>query len=128
MLRVKRFVSFDFPGANRKDTAYTRGNREISQKLATMAPEERKTFLKNFYYAKLSLGDQKFVEEFRRVFPDDHHTYPIWVGKILYKKLLGDKIFAEELAREDGRYAIDSVSRETKRKVVALLQKVRSVQ
>lgn len=57
MLRVKRFVSWDLPGANRKDVAYTRGNLDISQKLSSLSPEERKAFLKDFYFSKLALED-----------------------------------------------------------------------
>lgn len=88
MLRVKRFVSFDLPGANRKDVAYTRGNIEISQKLSSLSDEERKEFLKNFYFAKLALEDQKFVSEFEKIFGTENHKYPLWVGKIIFKKLL----------------------------------------
>lgn len=88
MKRVKRFVSWDLPGANRKDVSYTRGNLAISQKLANMNNDERKVFLKDFYLSKLSLQDQKFVPYFREIFGDENHKYPLWVGKILFKKLM----------------------------------------
>ena len=61
---------------------------QISQKLVSMNNAERKQFLKNFYFSKLALEDQKFVEDFREIFGDENHKYPIWVGKIIYKKLL----------------------------------------
>lgn len=125
MKRVKRFVSNDMPGANRKDVSYTRGNLEISQKLANMTNEERKEFLKDFYFAKLSLNDKEFVPYFREMFDDKNHKYPLWVGKILFKKLMWEKIFFEEFMKRDGRFVVENINSDTKRKMVEILKLLR---
>lgn len=120
--RSKRFVSWDLPWANRKDVSYTRGNIEISQKLLNMNNKERKIFLKNFYFSKLSLEDQKFVPYFREIFGDENHKYPIWVGKILFKKLMWEKIFFEEFMKRDSRFIENEIKFNTKRKIIEILK------
>lgn len=122
MKRVKRFVSWKLPGANRKDVSYTRGNIEISQKLLNMNNDERKIFLKDFYFSKLSLKDQKFTPYFREIFGDKNHKYPIWVGKILFKKLMWEKIFFEEFMNRDWRFVENDIKFNTKRKIVKILK------
>lgn len=92
-MRIKRFMSHKIPGANRKDVSYSRGNRDIVEKLTSLSDDERKKFFQDYYFSKLSFDDQKFLPELRKLFPESEHNslYPQWVGKILFRKLIGEK-------------------------------------
>lgn len=139
MLRVKRFVSFELPGANRKDVSYTRGNLDIIRAWRQLAadPEARKRFVRDFYFSKLSLSDQRYVDGMRDSMgiSDEDMIYPIWIGKILAKKLQGDSIFFNTRFPEtdnrknfldtDGRFVTDRISFGVQRKIVTLLEMIR---
>ena len=123
-MRIKRFVSHKMPGANRKDVSYSRGNRDIVKKLTSLSADERKKFLQDYYFSKLSFDDQKFLPELRKLFPESEQNslYPQWVGKILFRKLIGEKIFFQDFTKKDGRF-VHNVNSETQRKIVKILQK-----
>ena len=127
-MRIKRFVSHKMPGANRKDVSYSRGNRDIVKKLTSLSADERKKFLQDYYFSKLSFDDQKFLPELRKLFPESEQNslYPQWVGKILFRKLIGEKIFFQDFTEKDGRF-VHNVNSETQRKIVKILQKIQTI-
>lgn len=124
-MRIKRFMSHKMLGANRKDVSYSRGNRDIVEKLTSLSADERKKFLQDYYFSKLSFDDQKFLPELRKLFPESEQNslYPQWVGKILFRKLIGEKIFFQDFTEKDGRF-VHNVNFETQRKIVKILQKI----
>lgn len=124
-MRIKRFMSHKMPGANRKDVSYSRGNRDIVEKLTSLSADERKKFLQDYYFSKLSFDDQKFLPELRKLFPESEQNslYPQWVGKILFRKLIGEKIFFQDFTEKDGRF-VHNVNFETQRKIIKILQKI----
>ena len=128
-MRIKRFVSHKMPGANRKDVSYSRGNRDIVKKLTSLSDDERKKFFQDYYFSKLSFDDQKFLPELRKLFPESEQNslYPQWVGKILFRKLIGEKIFFQDFTEKDGRF-VHNVNSETQRKIVKILQKIQTIQ
>lgn len=140
MRRVKRFVSFELPGANRKDVSYTRGNLDIVQEWKRLSrdPAARKRFVQDFYFSKLSLSDQSYVPGMRESMniSDDDLVYPLWIGKILAKKLQGDSIFFNTRFPEsddrknfldgDGRFVVERITFDVQRKIVTLLKLIRS--
>ena len=127
-MRIKRFVSHKMPGANRKDVSYSRGNRDIVKKLTSLSDDERKKFFQDYYFSKLSFDDQKFLPELRKLFPESEQNslYPQWVGKILFRKLIGEKIFFQDFTEKDGRF-VHNVNSETQRKIVKILQKIQTI-
>lgn len=124
-MRIKRFMSHKMPGANRKDVSYSRGNRDIVEKLTSLSADERKKFLQDYYFSKLSFDDQKFLPELRKLFPeaDQNALYPQWVGKILFRKLIGEKIFFQDFTEKDGRF-VEKINFGTQRKIIKILQKI----
>ncbi|MDD2907511.1 MAG: DUF1704 domain-containing protein [Candidatus Gracilibacteria bacterium] len=108
LLRIKRFVSLKEKGANRKDVSYTRGQTQVVDYLQSASDVDRQNFLKDFYFAKLSFEDIGLVEEFRASLGIDETElkYPLWIGKILYKKLLGENITLAGLQEEDFRFGL----------------------
>lgn len=141
MRRVKRFVSDHLPGANRKDVTYTRGNLEIIKHWQELYenPENRMKFLKDFYFSKLHIGDQKFIAWIKKNMnvSDIDLIYPLWIGKMLAKKLQWEKIFLHShfdeddervnFIDQDGRFAVKTISFDVQRKVVSLLQMFRDI-
>ncbi|MDD3144973.1 MAG: DUF1704 domain-containing protein [Candidatus Gracilibacteria bacterium] len=127
-LRVKRFVSMYEKGANRKDVSYTRGQTQVVEYFQNNDTETRGQFLKDFYFAKLSFEDIGLVKEFRESLGIDESElkYPLWIGKILYKKLLGEEVTLAGLKEEDFRFEqIEKLSIGVKKKVVKILQEIR---
>jgi len=127
-LRVKRFVSFNEKWANRKDVSYTRWQTQVVDYFQNNDSETRWKFIKDFYFAKLSFEDIWLVKEFReKLWIDESELkYPLWIGKILYKKLLWEKITLHWLQEEDFRFqVIEKLSIWVKRKIVKILQEVR---
>lgn len=128
MLRVKRFVSLKEKWANRKDVSYTRWQSQIVEFFQNNDTETRWQFIKDFYFAKLAFEDIWLVKEFRESLDIDESElkYPLWIGKILYKKLLWEKITLAWLKEEDFRFQIiEKLSIWVKRKIVKILQEVR---
>lgn len=127
-MRIKRFMSHKMPGVNRKDVSYSRGNRDIVEKLTSLSTDDRRKFLQDYYFSKLSFDDQKFLPELRKLFPESEQNslYPQWVGKILFRKLIGEKIFFQDFTEKDGRF-VHNVNFETQRKIVKILQKMQKI-
>lgn len=128
MLRVKRFVSLNEKWANRKDVSYTRWQKQIVEFFQNNDNETNWQFLKDFYFAKLSFEDIWLVNELKESLWIDEKElkYPLWIGKILYKKLSWNKVFLSSLKEEDFRFqVIENLSIDIKRKVVKILQEVR---
>lgn len=122
--RSKRFVSYDFPWANRKDVSYSRWLFDIISYL--QQEENREWFIHTFYQAKSSLKNMEDAAKVAKLFPEAKQKYPLWIGKIVYKKLLGNKIFLTSLQEEDFRFQeIEKLKFSTKRKVVEILQNIR---
>lgn len=127
-IRIKRFVSFKEKWANRKDVSYTRWQSQIVDFFQNSDTETRWQFIKDFYFAKLAFEDIWLVKEFRESLDIDESElkYPLWIGKILYKKLLWEKITLAWLKEEDFRFQIiEKLSIWVKRKIVKILQEVR---
>lgn len=126
-LRTKWFVARNKKWAARKDVSYYRGTKMTLEYLKSLDQDEEKwkNFTRDFFYSKVSLEDIDLVPELREAFKDvkeENFVYPIWVWKILYKKLLWDKIFLEKLKEEDPRFlAIDRLSLETKKHIIKIL-------
>lgn len=128
MLRVKRFVSIHEKWANRKDVSYTRWQKQIVDFFQKANEETRKEFLKDFYYSKLALEDISLVKEFRESLrvEETELRYPLWIWKILYKKLWGEKIFLSSLQEEDFRFAnIEKLEFSIKRKIINILNLIK---
>lgn len=128
MLRVKRFVSLNEIWANRKDVSYTRWQKQIVDFFQKANEETRKEFLKDFYYSKLSLEDVSLVKEFRESLRVDESElrYPLWIWKILYKKLSDEKIFLSSMQEGDFRFAnIEKLEFSTKRKIINILNLIK---
>lgn len=125
-LRVKRFVSFKEPWANRKDVSYTRWQTQVVEYFQNSDDETRLQFLKDFYFAKLSFEDIWLVKEFKESLWIDENElkYPLWIGKILYKKLLWEKVTLAWLQAEDFRFWI--VSEEQILSVEDKIEEIRS--
>lgn len=124
MLRVKRFVSLYEIWANRKDVSYTRWQKQIVDFFQKASDETRKGFLKDFYYSKLAFEDIWLIKEFRETLWIDESElrYPLWIWKILYKKLWWEKIFLKSLQEEDFRFKnIEKLKFSTKRKIIQIL-------
>lgn len=124
MFRVKRFVSLYEIWANRKDVSYTRWQSQIIDFFQKSSDEIRKEFLRDFYYSKLAIEDIWLVKEFRESLAVDENElrYPLWIWKILYKKLSGEKIFLKSLQEEDFRFKnIEKLEFSIKRKIVNIL-------
>lgn len=107
-IRVKRFFSLKEPWANRKELSYTRWQSQVVEYFQNNDTETRWHFLKDFYFAKLSFEDIWLVEEFRESLWIDESElkYPLWIGKILYKKLLWEEVTLAWLQEEDFRFWI----------------------
>ncbi len=121
-LRVKRFVSFKEKWANRKDVSYTRGQTQVVNYLQNNQNNE--DFIKDFYFSKLALHDIWLVKAFRDILWIDKNElrYPLWIWKILYKKLSWEKIFLDQLKEEDFRFKnIEKISFDIKRKIISIL-------
>lgn len=128
VIRIKKFVSLKEPWANRKDTSYTRWQTQVVDYLQSVIDVDRQKFLKDFYFSKLSFEDIWLVEEFRKSLWIDETElkYPLWIGKILYKKLLWEKVTLSWLQEEDFRFqVIEKFSIWVKRKIVRILQEIR---
>lgn len=122
--RSKRFVSYDFPWANRKDVSYSRWLYDIINYLQQQ--ENQAWFTKTFYSAKSSLKNMDEAAEIAKLFPDAKLKYPLWIWKIVYKKLLWEKIFLSSLQEEDFRFQeIEKLELSTKRNIVEILQNIR---
>lgn len=108
MLRIKRFVSLKEKWANRKELSYTRWQTQVVEYFQNSDIETRWQFLKDFYFAKLSFEDVWLVKEFRESLWIDESElkYPLWIGKILYKKLLWENVTLKWLREEDFRFWI----------------------
>lgn len=122
-MRSKRFVSLYEKWANRKDLSYMRGRRLWLKLL-----KEKDNFIKDFYFSKLSWEDINLVDEFKKALDIDESQlkYPLWIWKILYKKLQWQEIFLEKLKEEDIRFEhIEKISYDTKRKIIEALNIVR---
>ncbi len=127
-LRVKRFVSMYEKWSNRKDVSYTRWQTQVVEYFQNNDTETRWQFLNDFYFAKLSFEDIWLVKEFRESLWIDESElkYPLWIGKILYKKLLWEEVTLAWLKEEDFRFEqIEKLSIWVKRKVVKILQEIR---
>jgi hypothetical protein len=128
LFRIKRFVSLKEKWANRKDVSYTRWIIEIEDYLKIADNEQKKEFIEDFYFSRLSLNDQKLVKEFRHKLwiNENELRYPLWIWKILYKKLNGDKIYLSKLKEEDFRFNnIEKLEWNIKRKLVEILSKLK---
>lgn len=128
-LRVKRFVSFKQKWANRKDVSYTRWQKQIVEYLQNLDDREIWDFISNFYFSKLALWDIWLVQEFRESLGIDEKElkYPLWIWKILYKKLLWEKIFLQKLQTEDFRFrVIDKIPFNVKRKIIEILNLIKA--
>ncbi len=81
--------------------------------------------MKDYYFSKLSFDNQKFFPELRKLFPESEQNslYPQWVGKILFRKLIGEKIFFQDFTEKDGRF-VEKINFGTQRKIVKILQKI----
>lgn len=124
MLRVKRFVSLEEKWANRKDVSYTRGQYSILTYIQNIEVGWIANFLKDFYFSELSVDDIWLVKDFREilVINEKELKYPLWIWKILYKKLSWEKVFLEKLKQEDFRFeSIDKLSFDIKRKIIKIL-------
>lgn len=131
-LRVKRFVSFNEKWANRKDVSYTRWQTQVVEYFQNSDTEKRWQFLKDFYFAKLSFEDIWLVKEFRESLWIDESElrYPLWIGKILYKKLLWEEVTLDWLKEEDFRFwvieekdflAVENKVNEMKQKILNII-------
>jgi hypothetical protein len=126
-LRVKRFVSFKEKWANRKDVSYTRWQSQIVDYLQNA--QNNQDFIRDFYFSKLALGDIWLVKEFREILWIDENElkYPLWIWKILYKKLSWEKIFLQKLKQEDFRFeSIDKLLFGIKKKIIKILSIINS--
>lgn len=124
-LRIKRFVSHYEKWANRKDVSYTRWQQQIVDYLQNN--QDNQNFIKDFYFSKLALDDISSVKEFRDILWIDENElkYPLWIWKILYKKLSWEKIFLEKLKQEDLRFKnIEKISFAIKRKIIHILSMI----
>ncbi len=127
-LRYKRFVSLYEKWANRKEVTYSRWNKNIISILQSNI--DIKQFLTDFYFAKLSANDLQFVEWFKKELSIDNSQlkYPIWIWKILYKKLNWKKVILDKLKQEDNRFEIvDNLTTDTKRKVIEILNYIKKL-
>ncbi len=128
MLRVKRFVSLNEGWANRKDVSYTRWQSQIVNYLQTSDRQNKLNFLRDFYFSKLSFTDIHLVSEFRDKLNinENQLKYPLWIWKIIYKKLLWEKIFLSSLQEEDFRFwAIEKFSIDVKRKIIKIIKEIK---
>ncbi|MFA5747978.1 MAG: hypothetical protein WC872_02580 [Candidatus Absconditabacterales bacterium] len=96
-MRVKRFHSFDLPGANRKDVVYRRGLEDVIQFIKNADKKNLQQEMHNFYITKLGekeLKNEKYIEELLQGFDinENEIIMPIAIGKILYEKLLGHNL------------------------------------
>lgn len=56
--------------------------------------------MRDFYFSKLSFTDIGLVNEFRKIAIDEKELrYPLWIWKIIYKKLLWEKVTLSWLKR-----------------------------
>lgn len=127
-LRTKRFVSLYEKWSNRKDISYSNWREKIIDVLKKW--NDTKQFLLDFYFSKLSLDDLKFVSDFKKELEINNQElkYPIWVWKILYKKLIWDKVFLDKLKLQDNRFDIvEKLSNDNKRKIVKILEYIKKL-
>lgn len=123
MLRKKKFLSLKEKWALRKDVSYYRWEQKILNYL--LEEDDIKSFIKKFYFSKLSLKDLEYVDYFKEKLDidEDELIYPLWIWKIIYKKLLWKKVTLEKLRQWDPRFeAIDNISFWVKRKIIEILE------
>ncbi len=126
MLRSKRFYSLKDKWANRKDLSYNRGETDIIEYLKS--ENDIEWFIKKFYFAKLSKEDIDLSEEFSESLQVNKNDlkYPLWIWKIIYKKLLWEQIFTSNLKDADLRFqAIENLSWNVKRKILWLIELIK---
>lgn len=123
-LRIKRFVSLKDKWANRKDVSYTRWQTQVFDYFQNNDSETKWQFIKDFYFAKLSFEDIWLVKEFRESLwvEENELRYPLWIWKILYRKLLWEKVTLALFQEEDFRFQlIEKLSFSVKRKIISIL-------
>lgn len=99
-LRVKRYHAFDRPGANRKDVVYRRGLVDAVTYIKDLDKnniddiQKLQQHMKNFYLSKLGKEEIQNADQIFEgfSFAKDSIILPIAVGKLLYEKLLGNKM------------------------------------
>lgn len=125
MLRVKKHYSLKEKWAYLKDASYYRWEKQIIELL--LNEKDIKWFLKKFYFSKLAIKDLENVKQFKEKLDinEDELIYPLWIWKILYKKLIWERITLEELRNWDPRFeAIDWISIDVKRKIIEILNMI----
>lgn len=99
-LRVKRYHAFDHPGANRKDVVYRRWLIDAITYIKNLNKDDINDIQKlqkhmnNFYFSKLGKAEIQNADELFEWFTIDKKNVilPIAIGKLLYEKLLGNKL------------------------------------
>lgn len=126
MLRVKKYFSLNEKWSIWKDVDYYRWEKKIQKHL--LKENDIEWFIKKFYFSKLSLEDLEIVENFRELldYKENQLIYPIWIWKILFKKLSWEKVFLKDLKEKDLRFkAIDNLSFWVKRKIIEILNLIK---
>lgn len=99
-LRVKRYHSFDLPGANRKDVVYRRWLIDAIKYIKDLDKTKEEDIKQltediwNFYIAKLGKDEIRNANKIFEWLSIDKEQLimPIAIGKILYEKLLWNKM------------------------------------
>ncbi len=128
-LRSKMGLSIYEPWARRKDNFYFRWKKEIRETLQNLKSEkDYQQFLRNFYYTKISLKEMYLINWLKKLFNREEKIHlPLPIGKILYLKLLKEKIFFKDLIKEDKRLWIKKIKLDTKRKLINILQEIKEL-
>jgi len=124
-LRVKRFVSFKDKWANRKDVTYYRWVKTLIKYILKLDETQRVEFLRDFYFSKLSLEDVAMVKWLRESLNVNEKDLknPLWIWKILFKKLIWEKIFLDWLKEDDFRFSnIEKLESDIKRRIIDILK------
>ncbi len=126
-LRVKRFYPFDNTWANRKDVAYWRWLKDT---FARANWENFEQFFKDFYFAKFDKNDMQLVDELKKDLwiNENDIKYPLFFWQVLYKKLNWEKIFFNELRKDDPRPRLEQITHKQKRNLVEALNMMKSLE
>lgn len=123
--RVKRFHSNFLPWANRKDIVYTRGAMDANSEAITNPSYA--DYFRRFMFAKFGPADMKLVDDLKSELwiKDQDLKLPVFLGRILFKKLSWDRIRREQVVQEDQRMGHAKVTWTQWKKLVAILNFIR---
>lgn len=128
LIRIKKFYG-DFPWSYRKNVSYHRWFSFFVEYLSKLSEEEYKKFIDDFYFWKLWDEEFKYVDDLKEILwlESTNILKPCWIWRILDEKFFGWTGSLKALEKRDFRFkAVDRITMEQKRKLISILNIVKS--